>query len=397
MPIEAEVRHGIDQSLLAKGWVLDATSPARNVYLEGEVKKCLPPEAASRLGSKRPDYTLCDGIAPSGVPIAIIEAKKPATRNLRAAMAQARDYAERIGSIELLIVSNGRSVKTEHVATAKPLRIDGEEVSDFLSLEDYRKFIQAGSNEIHTIPAAVVENRADMIRVFEDLNDQLRAAGVRAGDERFSEFANILFLKLLSERNGNGGSLWEQLASLGDASLVEFINKIAVPRLQQTYGGEVIGETQIKDSEILKSIVRRLDRLQLTSLDEDVKGLAFEHFIQRTTGAGNNDLGEYYTPRHIVRFMVKILNPQLGESVYDPFCGTGGFLIEAFKHVSKNCKHTRDNNRILQTEDGVRRRAHFNRQNSQDEHDLVWRWAFRGCAAKQHSGRYHRPARYHLD
>ena len=81
---------------------------------------------------------------------------------------------------------------------------------------------------------------------------------------------------------------------------------------------------------------------------KDIKGVAFEHFIQKTTDT-QNDLGEYFTPRHIVRFMVQLLNPSFGESVYDPFCGTGGFLTETFKHISKTKPHSHNVNNVLFT------------------------------------------------
>jgi type I restriction enzyme M protein len=49
----------------------------------------------------------------------------------------------------------------------------------------------------------------------------------------------------------------------------------------------------------------------------------------------SKDLGEYFTPRHIVKTLAKIVNPKFGETVtvYDPFCGTGGMLIESFRHI----------------------------------------------------------------
>ena len=83
--------------------------------------------------------------------------------------------------------------------------------------------------------------------------------------------------------------------------------------------------------------MQKLNPLDLTDIDEDIKGSAFEYFMEKTTTAAN-DLGEYFTPRHIVRFMVRLLNPEFGETVYDPFCGTGGFLTESFKHISQQAK-----------------------------------------------------------
>jgi type I restriction enzyme M protein len=59
------------------------------------------------------------------------------------------------------------------------------------------------------------------------------------------------------------------------------------------------------------------------------------------------DSGEFYTPRPVVRFMVEVTNPRLGETVLDPACGTGGFLVEAFTHLEKQCQ-TVEHRRTLQ-------------------------------------------------
>jgi type I restriction enzyme M protein len=72
--------------------------------------------------------------------------------------------------------------------------------------------------------------------------------------------------------------------------------------------------------------------LNLSGIKTDIKGDAFEYFIQQYNSS-NNDLGEYFTPRHIVNFLVKLANPKYGEKIYDPFCGTGGILISAFNQI----------------------------------------------------------------
>lgn len=70
-------------------------------------------------------------------------------------------------------------------------------------------------------------------------------------------------------------------------------------------------------------------------VDSDIKGDAFEYFLRAYSGQKNNDLGEYFTPRHVISNLVNILQPRVGDKIYDPFCGTGGMLIECFKYVSK--------------------------------------------------------------
>lgn len=65
----------------------------------------------------------------------------------------------------------------------------------------------------------------------------------------------------------------------------------------------------------------------------DVFGNAYEYLIKRFADQSNKKAGEYYTPRSVVSLLVNILDPQEGESVYDPACGTGGMLIEVIEHV----------------------------------------------------------------
>jgi type I restriction enzyme M protein len=67
----------------------------------------------------------------------------------------------------------------------------------------------------------------------------------------------------------------------------------------------------------------------------DVFGNAYEYLIKRFADQSNKKAGEYYTPRSVIRLLVNILDPQEGESVYDPACGTGGMLIEVIEHVKK--------------------------------------------------------------
>ena len=325
--IESDVRYQIDRDLEAKGWYLHARDERRNVYFEEAVKQRLSSASIYNLGQKRPDYTLFDGITP----LAIIEAKKPSISELGDALNQARDYAERIG-IEIVFACNGITTKSLHLANNLPMYLNGIELTEFPSLQILRRFQIERSNEVFTVPKKVIKSRGELIRLFAELNDDLRAEGLRAGIERFSEFANILFLKLLSEKGED--EIWRQLLHLREIDLLAYLNNVAMDQLRQSYGGEVISQTAIQNPRTMKRVVNTLNSLQLSDIDEDIKGVAFEHFIQRTTDT-QNDLGEYFTPRHIVRFMVRLLNPRYGENVYDPFCGTGGFLTETFRHISQ--------------------------------------------------------------
>ena len=102
-----------------------------------------------------------------------------------------------------------------------------------------------------------LSRREQLIDIFAELNDELRTReGLQAGIPRFTEFANILFLKLLSEKGDS--EIWSELIRHSDALLLDYLNNVAMNRLQDNYGGDVITQTAIKNPGTLKKIVSTL-------------------------------------------------------------------------------------------------------------------------------------------
>ncbi|PGH40280.1 MAG: N-6 DNA methylase, partial [Candidatus Nephrothrix sp. EaCA] len=77
-----------------------------------------------------------------------------------------------------------------------------------------------------------------------------------------------------------------------------------------------------------EAIVEELQAYNLFAIPDDVKGGAFEQFLGKTF---RGELGQFFTPRTIVDFMVDVLDPQEREVICDPCCGSGGFLIKTFE------------------------------------------------------------------
>lgn len=326
MALEVDVRYRIDKILNNKGWKPDPDDPLRNVFFESS----MPGEFAHKLGKKRPDYTLLyrENTNQSFIPIGVIEAKKPG-QELEKALDQATIYAEKLNA-PLIFAINGTFCKTRHITNAKSLFLNGQEVKELLRVKEALGFLSRNTNELYTIPKEVIRSREDMISLFGDLNNVLRSEGLRAGIERFSEFANVLFLKLLSEHQQS--AIWNDIKKQRSEDRINYINKIVLDRIVLKYGGDVFSPLLIKKPSTLDDIIERLDPLYLTPIDEDIKGGAFEYFLEKTTST-QNDLGEYFTPRHIIKAMVNLVDPHFGETVYDPFCGTGGFLTGSFNHI----------------------------------------------------------------
>lgn len=108
-------------------------------------------------------------------------------------------------------------------------------------------------------------------------------------------------------------------------------------------------DNRMKSGYLLRDIVNKVAGIHFTSSDElHTLGALYESMLREMRDAAG-DSGEFYTPRPVVRFMVEVTDPRLGETVLDPASGTGGFLVEAYNHLEKQVKTVADRKR-LQTE-----------------------------------------------
>ena len=97
----------------------------------------------------------------------------------------------------------------------------------------------------------------------------------------------------------------------------------------------------------LKDVLEIVDSIDFKNPDDiHTVSHVYENLLRRL-GNENKMAGEFYTPRPIIRFMVEVIDPQIGETVYDPFCGSCGFLVESFGHMKAQEKTTKDH-KILQ-------------------------------------------------
>jgi type I restriction enzyme M protein len=98
---------------------------------------------------------------------------------------------------------------------------------------------------------------------------------------------------------------------------------------------------------LLRDIINKIDEIHFTS-NEELNSLShlYESILKEMRDA-SGDAGEFYTPRPVVKFMVEMLDPKIGETVLDPACGTAGFLVESFDHLKKQAK-TVEHKKLLQ-------------------------------------------------
>jgi type I restriction enzyme M protein len=99
---------------------------------------------------------------------------------------------------------------------------------------------------------------------------------------------------------------------------------------------------RMQNGYLLRDVVNKVEGIHFTSSEEiHTLGFLYESMLKEMRDAAG-DSGEFYTPRAVIKFMVAVTDPKLGEVVLDPACGTGGFLVESYVHLEAQCKSVED-------------------------------------------------------
>jgi len=166
----------------------------------------------------------------------------------------------------------------------------------------------------------------------EELAEALELSG---GDQQFAHFPENHRFQIPEGCHWN--DVRRRAVNIGQA-LQHAMREIEKANPNTLYG--IFGDAQWTNKErlsdtLLRDLIEHFSKLPLgnKAAEADVLGQAYEYLIKKFADATNKKAGEFYTPRAVVRLMVKILDPKEGETVYDPACGTGGMLLEAVHHV----------------------------------------------------------------
>jgi len=189
--------------------------------------------------------------------------------------------------------------------------------------------------------------RDEFTKILRTCHNIIRNNDKLSPEAAFDEISKILFMKIKYEREQRGTKVFTK---------EEFIEKekwfekdirpilkgtpkdLSYMQFLFTNTKEEFKDDQLfEDNEVIKirqnsfeQILEKLQTYNLSDTQDDVKGIAFEQFLGTTF---RGELGQYFTPRTIVDFMTSVLDPKEGETVCDPTCGSGGFLIKAFEYI----------------------------------------------------------------
>jgi len=225
------------------------------------------------------------------------------------------------------------------------------------------------SNSQHTTAqslGALLKSARDIMRKDKGLNGDL---------DRLPMLTWVMFLKFLDDLElqceGEAGLAAAQSDGITGDELLAFINQeeCTLPNGRKGAGlfrylrtltssngddrRDVIAtvfrgvQNRMVSGYLLRDVINKLNGIHFTASDElHTLGALYESMLREMRDAAG-DSGEFYTPRAVVRLMVAVTDPRLGETVLDPASGTGGFLVEAFNHLSRQVKTVADR-RVLQ-------------------------------------------------
>jgi type I restriction enzyme M protein len=171
----------------------------------------------------------------------------------------------------------------------------------------------------------------------------LRDQGISYGDY-VEQITFLLFLKMDHERSELLGEAsiipaqwrWDKLAPLAGDEL-ELQYRHALENLAKEKGliGTIFRKAQNKltNPAKLKRVVSLIDAETWIGIGVDVKGAIYEGLLEKNAAEVKSGAGQYFTPRPLINAMVAVIDPRIGESVHDPACGTGGFLLSAYDHM----------------------------------------------------------------
>lgn len=203
-----------------------------------------------------------------------------------------------------------------------------------------------------------LHNSKELYKVIQDSKDVIERRALIRSDQSFREMTKVLLVKMNEERRvraGEGSNRFniEYISSKARLNEIEeiVVFKELFEDAKAKYPNIYTDENEqinITDNLCICHLIKNLEPFSFLGTGDDIKGTVYEIFLKATL---RGEFDQYFTPREIVEFMVKCADPNIGDIVLDPACGSGGFLIQAFNYVnakiaSSNGSEIENNNKF---------------------------------------------------
>lgn len=191
------------------------------------------------------------------------------------------------------------------------------------------KYIK-GENDLITI------SREELIKKLESCHDTVWQGGKLAPTTAFDEVSKLLFCKLKDEKdNVKKGSVYKFQIGTHETHQEVYKRIDAIYQKAKQQDAEVFKGNLNLEADIVYKVVEHIQGICFTKTDLDTKGIAFEKFMEDFF---KGKMGQFFTPRNIVQFVIKMMDIKTEDFVLDPACGSGGFLLNALDTIRKDAE-----------------------------------------------------------
>lgn len=260
---------------------------------------------------------------------------------------QGCNYARWAGA-QFFITSNEKETSFFRVNN-EIIPTDLDEIVDI----PYAKDVNDAKKIAETLNQLKKFERDEFAKLLQKCHNIIRNNDKLSPEAAFDEISKILFIKIRYERQNNLGIKFSKKEFEKDeqfyetnikpgitndadkVSYMQYLFRLTKKEFEKDKLFDTNETIKIREYSF-KQIVEELEKYNLSNTSDDVKGIAFEKFLGTTF---RGELGQFFTPRTLVDYMVGLLNPEEGEVICDPCCGSGGFLIKAFEYIREKIEN----------------------------------------------------------
>ncbi len=346
---ESRTRYFVRTISNKRGWDINHISKGGDFLEEQEIVNHFP---TIRLGQERPDFLVCF----KGEPTIVIEAKND-IKKIDQSIQEAVDYANTINATKKFSIKiavgvageedNGFHVKVRYLKGKnwEPLKSGGYELTTIPSKKETELAIQADDSTTNVS----VPSSAEFVESAIELSKILRQAKIEA-PLRPKVIGAIVTALYQGEIDTISGNELTSLNKLVKEAIMESVDLDKQKKQKLFDALQLTGNDYQRLAPKIQRIISILKRLNIRSVlqtDTDFLGLFYEAFLRY--GYDNNALGIVFTPRHITKFCVDLIEARLGDKVIDIASGTGGFLVAAFDKMMSSAKGPKAIEKIKQS------------------------------------------------
>lgn len=250
---------------------------------------------------------------------------------------EATNYFKNLLSVPMrthhfLVANNLKETKVFYHNTIRPDSM--VHIPDFPKAEDCADEVRLN----RFIAKMVGVNKDALFDAFTRCHNIIRNNDKLSPEAAFDEISKVIFIKMRYERSNPEGELLygeekfkKDEANSKDSDYINTLYKQVISDYKSVRLFEEQDRIRIKRESFVR-ILKELEVADFNYTGVDVKGVAFEAFLGKTF---RGELGQFFTPRTIVDYIIEVLNPNEGDKICDPCCGSGGFLIKAFEYIQE--------------------------------------------------------------